>query len=552
MKKIFTFLLLFMVIGLFTVEAQRAPLDVTRNLVVVEIGTGTWCGYCPGAAMGADDLVHDGHPVAIVENHNGDAYTNDYSNARNNLYAITGYPTALFDGGLAVVGGSSTATMYSSYLPKVNVRMNVQTPFDVDFTFTSNGSDNYTAIIDIAKLGDYASDVVLHLFVTESHIPENWGIMTELNFVNRLMVPDQNGTALDFSSGNNLVEELSFNLDPSWDRDECEIVIAVQDMSTKEILNGAMVPMLQPDFQYDAILTNVIFPTEQACDGEVAPRLEVKNYGSEMLTSLDVEYMINNGDLAIYNWTGSLGFTQSEIIVLPAIEFIGEPTNTLDISLTNPNGVADENPSDNSAAVDFETAAETSGDMSMELFVGTSMSFQISWALKNSMGEVIADGSGYSNGDLIEMDLPVDATDCYDFFLYDSGGNGFQGYGYLKLFDGEELIVEVINDFGEVENITFHADLGTGIDQITNNNLSIYPNPAQESANINYTLENNSNVSIEVYSLLGSKVFETTPTTQNVGEQNFILHTASLEEGIYFVNLKINNETITKKITVIK
>ncbi|MEA3444251.1 MAG: hypothetical protein U9R19_05930, partial [Bacteroidota bacterium] len=29
---------------------------VDRNLVLYEINTGTWCGYCPGAAMGADDL----------------------------------------------------------------------------------------------------------------------------------------------------------------------------------------------------------------------------------------------------------------------------------------------------------------------------------------------------------------------------------------------------------------------------------------------------------------------------------------------------------------
>ena len=30
--------------------------QVNRDKVIVEIGTGTWCTYCPGAAMGADDL----------------------------------------------------------------------------------------------------------------------------------------------------------------------------------------------------------------------------------------------------------------------------------------------------------------------------------------------------------------------------------------------------------------------------------------------------------------------------------------------------------------
>jgi hypothetical protein len=72
--------------------------QIQRDKVVVEIGTGTWCTFCPGAAMGADDLVANGHDVAIIENHNGDDYTNAASNARNSYYNIPGYPTAMFDG----------------------------------------------------------------------------------------------------------------------------------------------------------------------------------------------------------------------------------------------------------------------------------------------------------------------------------------------------------------------------------------------------------------------------------------------------------------------
>ncbi len=41
-----------------------------REMVVLEIGTGTWCTYCPGSQMGADDLVINGCSVAVVEYHN--------------------------------------------------------------------------------------------------------------------------------------------------------------------------------------------------------------------------------------------------------------------------------------------------------------------------------------------------------------------------------------------------------------------------------------------------------------------------------------------------
>ena len=34
-----------------------------RNMVILEIGTGTWCQYCPGASMGAHDLLANGKTV---------------------------------------------------------------------------------------------------------------------------------------------------------------------------------------------------------------------------------------------------------------------------------------------------------------------------------------------------------------------------------------------------------------------------------------------------------------------------------------------------------
>jgi len=59
-----------------------------RDMVLVEIATGGWCTYCPGAALGADDLISNGCTVAIIENHNGDPYAYTGSDARNTNYSI--------------------------------------------------------------------------------------------------------------------------------------------------------------------------------------------------------------------------------------------------------------------------------------------------------------------------------------------------------------------------------------------------------------------------------------------------------------------------------
>lgn len=212
-------------------------------MVVLEIGTGTWCQYCPGAAMGADDLIANGHNVAVVEYHNGDSYTNAASDARNNYYNLTGYPTANFDGTLTEVGGSHTVSMYPNYLPLVEARNAVLSSFTVGITGTSTGND-YNVTINVNKVADYAgTNLVVHLVLTESDIPQSWQGMTELNFVERLMAPDHNGTPISFSSGNFQFINLTFTKDPAWIAANCELIAFIQDNTTKEILQGSKVPL---------------------------------------------------------------------------------------------------------------------------------------------------------------------------------------------------------------------------------------------------------------------------------------------------------------------
>jgi PKD repeat protein len=200
-----------------------------REMVVVEVGTGTWCTYCPGAAMGVDDLLANGKKVAVVENHNGDAYANVYSNARNSKYGITGYPTATFDGNQAVVGGNHTTSMYNSYLPKYNAAIVVASPVEMDMTETHNGLD-YTVTCTITRTDPIsATNVLLHFAVTQSEIMVNWQGQTHLEHVNRLMVPDQNGTLIDFTSGPVQTVVLTFSMLPAWPLESCEFVAWLQN-----------------------------------------------------------------------------------------------------------------------------------------------------------------------------------------------------------------------------------------------------------------------------------------------------------------------------------
>jgi PKD repeat protein len=243
-KQIFT---LFALLVSMYFYAQQVP----RTMVMVEIGTGTWCTYCPGAAMGADDLLEEGCKVAVVENHNGDSYANQYSNSRNSYYGISGYPTAGFDGLLAVVGGSHSQSMYSSYLPKYNQRIVVPSNITMNMEVSNIGLD-YTATIKIVKVAPISlTGLKVHFFVTQSHISQNWQGQTHLNFVNRRMVPDQNGTAIDFSSSDTVVVNLAFTMDAAWPVADCEFITMVQ-ASSKEVLQAIKQGTIDLNVDFDA------------------------------------------------------------------------------------------------------------------------------------------------------------------------------------------------------------------------------------------------------------------------------------------------------------
>lgn len=232
MKKILLSVMFSMAI--IFVVAQTVP----REMVVLEIGTGTWCQYCPGAAMGADDLLEHGCKVAVIENHNGDGYANTYSNTRNTYYTINSYPTAVFDGLSRVVGGSHSSSMYTSYLPKYNTRINIPANLFIETEITNTGLD-YTAVITITKVGEITkTDLKLHFFVTQSNIQQNWQGQTHLEHVNRLMVPNQNGTEISFAGGDVQTVTLNFTMNSAWPLEDCEFIALVQSQSSKEVYNA--------------------------------------------------------------------------------------------------------------------------------------------------------------------------------------------------------------------------------------------------------------------------------------------------------------------------
>jgi len=259
MKRIYLTLLLMTPMMLMLAQ------PIARTMVVIEKATGTWCVWCPSAAVGCEQLLEAGAPIAVVSNHNGDNYANQYSNARNSMYAISGYPTSVFDGKEKVVGGSSSGTTVGMYAPVVQNHMAEMCPVSLDMEVEVTDAV-FDITITVTKLDAIsASDLRLIFFVTESHIPQTWFTQTEVNHVNRLMLPDVNGTSLDFSSGDVQTVELSFTWDPSWEAENCEFIACVQNADAgqtggnwvKSILNGMKRGVIDLTADFEADVTSV-------------------------------------------------------------------------------------------------------------------------------------------------------------------------------------------------------------------------------------------------------------------------------------------------------
>jgi PKD repeat protein len=295
---------------------------VQRNQVILEIGTSTLCVYCPGAAMGAEDLLAAGCQVGVIEYHSNmlgaDPFTNTASTARVSYYGITGLPTAFFDGVLNFVGGSNTQSMYPYYLPLYNTRYAVPSPLTICLS-GSNAGNVYTVNVMVKKVATItATNMKLQLVLTESNISYSWEGQSMLHHVERLMVPNENGTTVDFTSGNVQNYTLTFTKDPTWVTANCELVAFVQDNSSKECFNGVkcMLPALPSTMM---TLTDFTGNPTSGC------------------TPLNVSYTNVSTGVTSFQWAFPGGTPSSSTVPSPSVVY--NSTGTYDVTLTGSNGV---------------------------------------------------------------------------------------------------------------------------------------------------------------------------------------------------------------------
>ena len=81
---------------------------------------------------------------------------------------------------------------------------------------------------------------------------------------------------------------------------------------------------------------------------------------------------------------------------------------------------------------------------------------------------------------------------------------------------------------------------------------SPYPNPFNPSTELNFDLEKNTHVKIDIYNLNGEVVETLEDSFLLSGSHSYKWEPTGLANGIYFINYLINNNIHTQKITLLK
>jgi len=93
-----------------------------------------------------------------------------------------------------------------------------------------------------------------------------------------------------------------------------------------------------------------------------------------------------------------------------------------------------------------------------------------------------------------------------------------------------------------------------GIDEnpsvVDNTNLSIYPNPVKETANVSFTLNTRENVLISVYDISGKLINTSSLPDLQAGRQQTAINCSALNKGVYIIQLKAGKNTCSSKFIV--
>ena len=555
------YLLLFTLISYLASFSQTiVSTDAENKKVILEEYTGIYCGYCPDGHAIAQALKNQyPNDVFLINIHvggyavpnpaiNDPDFRTDFGPALDAQALVAGYPAGSINrqyfSDLTMQGGTAMGrnewnTAASRVLDQSSyVNVGVEASINVQ-------NNELTVHVEGYYTGDSPQNTnYLNVVLTQNNTlgPQTGGGMgSDYNHMHRLvhMITGQWGEVISTTSMGSFIDETFTYAIPAEyngigvELSELEVVAFISE-TEQEIISGAEAIPTYDGLEYsnDVSLLSIQDNLNGNCGETASPSVVVQNNGSDPITSLSVEYSINNGSSETYSWSGSLASLQSTSIELPSISYSPSDTNSVNIILSD-----DENNENNSNIFYFDQSTSYETSLVTLNLVTDNYASETTWALTDSSDNIVAQGGGYTNNSTTSLEIEIPSPDeCYTFTINDTYGDGIccqYGTGSYSITDDSANVIFSGGEFGSTEATTFRVGESLGLDSFMDENLKIFPNPSNGIFIIKTTITNSS---YKIHNLIGQTIKS---GFINNGENSIDIRNSI--DGIYFITIESEN-----------
>ena len=337
---------------------------------------------------------------------------------------------------------------------------------------------------------------------------------------------------------------------------------------------GQIIAYGEPNFELDAEISDILSPSDWKVKSRMnpicnKPTILIRNNGSTPLTSLSIEYGID-GNMESYEWTGNLGFLETAEVQLATLNpsfWQGSDEDLLlfEVSISNPNGAADQNTSNDTATSRFHRPPTytygTGEDDNNEVVIWTKTNnsyWETEVRIENMSGDLVYLRNDFDLPNTNYRDTIQLNAGCYKFHLKDFDDDGLQffanndgsGSCRMKKVAGGNFI-NFENDFGKeiVHYFNFQTDL-VGVEEsiLEEREINLFPNPSDGNLFMNIA-DYSGKVEYILNGINGNEI-----ARKEVVLREGDLVKLDLENeasGIYFVQLLLENgERFTRRFIV--
>jgi hypothetical protein len=232
----------------FAVGAAGRLVD---RVVHIELFTATWCKYCPNAEDGLGIVLDEygADKLSVIAFHGdpdrGDPFATEETDARIVWHMDDpgfpgdrdALPTVAFDGLRYVQGAETPEIAAAYYRTEIESRAAVGSPLSIRVDGEIGSSEG--TVTAVVKVEDQLpeGDRFVRFAVVEDDVFYLGPWSLRYDFVARDLPADQGFDLV--AVGDSLTVEREFSVDGSWRSENMDVIVFVQDLATKEVIQSA-------------------------------------------------------------------------------------------------------------------------------------------------------------------------------------------------------------------------------------------------------------------------------------------------------------------------